>query len=752
MNNPFRQIIDSFKNESLDYRAKLYQIIQIAGVLVCMIVSINSALNGNSLKVVLFTAIGCIILFGSLFLTSVYLRYNIINIVAIIAIFFFFFFLPINFFFAGGYNGSMPYYFFLAIVFTVLLLEGKKALFVALLELAVYIGIFVFAHLYPDLVSSYITDPLNILLVQIVDMTVVGSALAIITYLFFRHYKRKQRELEEAREEALRLSETKNTFLSNMSHEIRTPINVMLGMTEMVLRSSRDETVIEFAQKIKNAGKMLQVLVSNILDVSKIESGLMVLVEDRYPLSALIRELYEFGSESARKEALDFNIVVDENMPRELLGDITRIKQIVSNFLSNAAKYTNVGRITLKFSCKESKKDKEMILCISVKDTGIGIKAENIPILFDSFTRIETTRQYTEGTGLGLAIAKELTERMKGRIYIKSEYGAGSEFWIEIPQGIVNREPVGNWERFICEKKQTAEESFIAPTAQLLVVDDNVENLLTVKALLQRTQIRVDLAESGAKCIEAVEKVDYDVILMDYMMPEMDGIETFRRLKEAFPDFDTPLIALTANAIAGTESRLIDEGFFAYLTKPVQAQKLEETVIKALELRSVDVIRRTICPDNWANAELKAALKQILAPCGISLEQGLENTGGDLALLARLADVFVRNYPISFAQSDIVSEVDSHDYEKLRHLAHSFKSGAGYVGAYYLSSLAERLERACAEGNGRIINLSLQLLCLELESVEKALSAFAGQVHAAEPGTQGRTQGDGSLVFHQYTR
>jgi len=499
---------------------------------------------------------------------------------------------------------------------------------------------------------------------------------------------------------------------------------------------------------------MLQVLVSNILDVSKIESGLMEFVEERYLVSTLIRELHEFGSESARKEKLDFDVAADEDLPKELFGDIRRIKQVVSNFLSNAAKYTNAGLITLKFGFKESEENNITILCISVTDTGIGIKAENIPMLFNSFTRLETTQQYTEGTGLGLAIAKELTERMGGHIYVESEYGTGSEFWMEIPQKIVNKESMGDWECILCEVEETQEESFVAPNARLLVVDDNLENLETIKALLQRTLINVDLAESGEQCLEAVRKEDYDVILMDYMMPEMDGIETYKRLKEEYPYFNTPLIALTANAVVGTESKLLAEGFFAYITKPVQAQKLEEILIAALEFSSVDVIKRSICPKAWATAELNKALAQVLAPHGISLEQGLQNTGGDLVLLARLADVFVQNYPAAFAQICSIKEADSYDYECLRHLSHSLKGGAGYVGAYYLSSLAEGLERACAVKDSRVVKLSLQLLCLELASAEMALSTFAARVHAAEPETQGdgRTQGDNSLVFRRNTR
>ena len=624
----------------------------------------------------------------------------------------------------------------LKIIITILLLQGKTAVVIASIELVFYTGLFVFEYFCPSIIISPDIPPSYILLEKIGSLASVSILLSIITLLFFRLYDQQRLELEEAREEALRLSEVKNAFLSNMSHEIRTPINVMLGMTEMVLRDSHNETVSGYARKIKNAGKMLLGLVSNILDVSKIEAGKFELMEDRYRTSTLIQELFEIGTESVRGRDLVFNIQVDDKLPAELWGDTPRIKQIVSNFLSNATKYTNAGSITLTFSHKESADKHQTVLVISVEDTGSGIEEENLSILFDAFTRIDLpAHRNIDGTGLGLTIAKELTERMNGKIEAKSKYGVGSLFCVEIPQSIVDSKSMGDWRN--SSESNIPEESFIAPDAKILVVDDNLENLQTIKALLRRTLARVDMAKSGPQCLKAVRKTDYHIILMDYLMPDMDGIETFRRLREEFPDFNTPVIALTANAIAGTESKFLAEGFTAYITKPVQAKKLEETLIAGLALTSVSVTKRTIYPQIWVTPALNEALKQDLAPCGVSLEEGLRYSSGDLSLLARTAEVFVRNYPIALVKMREAAEANQIDFEKLRYPAHSLKSAAGFIGASDLSSLARMVEKGCENSDSQMIELILPLLYLKWERTCGALSAFASRVRAAEPGIVG---------------
>jgi signal transduction histidine kinase/DNA-binding NarL/FixJ family response regulator/HPt (histidine-containing phosphotransfer) domain-containing protein len=663
-------------------------------------------------------------------------RYKFASIITIII---FGFINPTLSFLNDGFSGNTGVYSTLfAIIIIFLVFENKKALIFAVMKLIHFIGLTALDLFFPDSISfsdsAELLIPREFWFYQSVSILFSVTVISSLIFLFFRFKNRQELELEAARKEALRLSEVKHIFLSNMSHEIRTPINVMLGMTEMILRDSRDDSISDYAQKIQSAGKMLRVLIGNILDMTRIESGKIELVEDNYRTSALIQELFEIGSASAFGCGLDFKIELDEGLPAELWGDMPRIKQIVSNFLSNAAKYTNYGSITLEFSYKESENENQTILCVSVRDTGIGIKKEELPLLFEAFVRLDShTNRNIDGSGLGLAIAKELAELMKGQVFVESEYGAGSLFWLEIPQKIIDKKPIEDWKTKDNSFDNTPKESFIAPDARILVVDDNIENLQTVKALLKRTLMHVDLAESGPKCLEAVRNTDYHVIIMDQMMPDMDGIETYRRLKEEHPDFNIPVIALSANAIFGAESKFLAEGFSAYITKPVQVPELEEALLAGLVLSSVAVNKITINPQTWVTPELKENLAHELAPGGVSLEEGLRNASGDLLLLARIAEVFIQNYPVSLAQMQKVSGAASSDFEELGHLAHSLKSVAGYVGATNLSFLARRVETGCKVSDSQVIRLAMPLLYLEWERANNGLSSFVEHVCDVEP-------------------
>ena len=559
---------------------------------------------------------------------------------------------------------------------------------------------------------------------QVVLITAFSCGILLMSHFFIS-------DINASREEAIRLSEEKNAFLSNMSHEIRTPINVMLGMTEMILRDCRDVSASEYARKIQNAGKMLQMLVSNILDVSKIEVGRFELVEDRYRTSDLIRELSEIGSEITRSCGLAFIVKVDNRLPTELWGDMPRLKQIVSNFLSNAVKYTKAGLVILEFDRKESENENQTVLLISVKDTGVGIRKEDVPVLFNAFTRLGLPSQRNiDGTGLGLAIAKQLTERMNGQICVESEYGSGSVFWVEIPQRIMDGNPMGDWKHNCNEDVRPSEESFTAPDARILVVDDSIDNLQTIEALLRRTMMRVDLAQSGLQCLEAARKTNYHIILMDHMMPDMDGIETFRRLRAENPNFNTPVIALTANAISGSESKFLAEGFMAYITKPVQVRKLEETLLAGLALACVPVTKRSIDAQTLVTSELKEKLKRDLESYGVSLEEGLKNSSGNFPVLIRMAELFVRNYPASLSEMQNASLDVPHEYERLCYFAHSLKSVAGFVGASGLSSIAEIIEKACLDSDSQTIETGLPFLYLKWDRANIALASFVERIRA----------------------
>jgi len=336
-------------------------------------------------------------------------------------------------------------------------------------------------------------------------------------------------------------------------------------MNEMILRESTSDQIRRYASNIQIAGKTLLSLINNVLDMAKIESGKLELIKENYKTVDLIFDLVVIGRESAARKGLVFQTQVDRNLPSSFFGDSFHIKRIVVNFLSNAVKYTNEGFVTLGFSWKQERD--RALLCISVQDTGIGIDSSDLERLFESFTRGErTAHQVVEGSGLGLAIAKELTELMGGTIHVDSKVGYGSTFTVEIPQIVVDPAPVGQWE---AQQVAVTTEgtSFVAPAARVLVVDDNKENLEVTKTLLKESLVQVDTALSGRQCLALAERRRYDLILMDYMMPDLDGLETLRLLRQR--GIDTPAVAVTANLLPGTKETLLEAGFAAFLGKPV---------------------------------------------------------------------------------------------------------------------------------------------------------------------------------------
>lgn len=393
--------------------------------------------------------------------------------------------------------------------------------------------------------------------------------------------------LEKERQRATLAGEAKTQFLAQMSHEIRTPINTIIGMNEMILRESENETIRGYAENIRNSSRLLMGLVNDVLDFSKIEAGKLDVAEARYSLKDMLAELSGEMRFRAEKKNLKLETQFASDLPLFVRGDELRIRQILLNLLSNAVKYTKEGQIT--FSVWGEEKD-GFCLCASVKDTGIGIRKEDVTRLFDSFQRVEERKnRHIEGTGLGLAITKQLLDVMGGSIAVESEYGKGSCFTISVPQKIDEEADGKNEESaFASEHSTLKEKKLSAPEASVLAVDDNAMNLAVIKALLKRTEMYVDTAMSGSECLELCKHKKYDLILMDHMMPEPDGIETLHLLrKEDGPNRETEVLVLTANAIAGMEEQYKREGFADYLSKPLVVEDLEAVLAKHLPQEKV---------------------------------------------------------------------------------------------------------------------------------------------------------------------
>lgn len=405
-----------------------------------------------------------------------------------------------------------------------------------------------------------------------------------VRYLFSAEEKlRESGELRKAKLAAENANRAKSDFLANMSHEIRTPINSVIGMNEMVLRETKEGNIREYAKNIEYASKSLLSLINDILDFSKIESGKMEIVKGEYELSSFLMNIVSMAQVKAEAKKLKFCTEIDENLPVMLYGDEVRVRQVIENMLSNAVKYTGAGCVTLAVS---SLVEDGFSLKISVRDTGIGIQKEDLEKLFKDFERLDLHRNRSvQGTGLGLAITKRLTEQMGGKISVESIYGEGSCFTVVIPQQVRDARAIGDfretYHKYLAEETKE-KESFTAPGAKVLVVDDNTMNLLVAEKLLARTKVQVTACQSGKECLEWMRREYFDVILLDHMMPEMDGVETLAKSRELTDNLcaDTPVIALTANAIAGAREEYIRAGFHDYLSKPIEPKCLEEMLQK----------------------------------------------------------------------------------------------------------------------------------------------------------------------------
>lgn len=421
---------------------------------------------------------------------------------------------------------------------------------------------------------------------------------------------------EKNRQQAVMAKDAQAKFLASMSHEIRTPINAVIGMNEMILREGDNEAVMEYARNIQSASNMLLGLVNDILDLSKIESGQLELIADNYSLLPLIKDEVLLLNARAVGKPISTHIDINPNLPSMYYGDELRIKQILTNLLSNAVKYTKEGTVSLNVSFKLL--DEETAeLCFKVSDTGVGIKNEDLPKLFDSFARFELNKNRNiEGTGLGLNIAKQLVDLMQGSIMVESEYGKGSTFTVTIPQRIIDKQPVGNIGGSILSIHKLEEKTeilFTAPKASILVVDDNAMNLSVIKALLKRTGIKVDTAISGEECLTLSKLRHYNIILMDHMMPEMDGVETLRRLRtdNSNANQKTTVIVLTANAIAGCREQYMEYGFDDYISKPVQADRLDAILMQYLPEKLVHISGNTKADiKNSVNKSTKEDVKE----------------------------------------------------------------------------------------------------------------------------------------------
>lgn len=705
-------------HSGLPFRVRLFNILASLGFIISLCNGVLSYWNNGDRKLLLINTGIALLSLSLLFYAYYSKKYQRCYFITIVVIFMFLF--PIMFFKSGGYKGGMPSFYIFGILFTIFMLEGWLMFFCVWLELIIYIFTIGIAYYYPDTVIWFQSE--KEIVVDVLTGVVVSSAsLGVAMYLHFRIYKKQQVFLTQAREEAMEANRAKSTFLANMSHEIRTPINVMLGMNEMILRESESREVVQYAKSVEKAGNYLLSLINNILDITRIESKKLDILEEKFSLRQLVQEVCLIGAKQAEAKNLEFVVDVEETLPKYLEGDALHIKQVILNLINNAVKYTKKGKVFLEV-CQEEKQ-----ISFSVKDTGIGIKKEDMEALFDMFMRADIKRHRNiEGSGLGLTIAKELCEQMGGHIQAESIYGKGSNFTVYFPLKDAGTEKIGQWKVVEGEPVQEKRKKFFASEAQILLVDDSEQNIQVITSLLRRTGVQLDTAASGFECIEKVRNKKYHLIFLDYMMPEMDGIETFHRLKKEVNGQSVPVIALTADVSTGIHQHFLSEGFSDYLSKPVMWEKLEELLLQWLPAALVSM--KNGAGEDWNITEKQLLdLKQKLKKWDIELSEGLRLLSGSISQYRKLAELFVEYYMPNkeqLARSFERLQNTQKEIKNMTGLIHTLKSNARAVGAIELYELSFVMEKKGKIQDVNYINKAIPLLFFEWERAVQGICFF----------------------------
>ena len=534
--------------------------------------------------------------------------------------------MPFSYVNSGGIRGGYSLWFLFCVVYITMTVKGKLRYFYHAASVLTAGILYYREYTEPDFVSGIGSDA-EMFLANMISLVLLGILISVMISYSIRAYREESRLANEQKKEIDELNKAQNRFFSSMSHEIRTPINTIIGLNEMILREDISDEVAEDADNIRAASKMLLNLINDILDMSKFESGQMKITPVEYGIGDMLSDIVGMLWIRAKEKGLEFHIDVDPELPSRFIGDEVRIKQILINLLTNAVKYTKEGSVTLSVQFTQ-KGPGSALLTFSVSDTGMGIKKESIPHLFSAFRRVdEEKNRYIEGTGLGLSIVKQFVELMGGTIKVNSVYTQGSTFVIELPQEIADERAVGNMNieaRHTMNHRVSYTAEFEAPEARVLAVDDNEANLLVVRKLLRDTKVQLDTAVSGREALARTLNTDYHVILMDHMMPEMDGIECLHQIRSQAGGSSraAKIIALTANAGSDNQALYRREGFDGYLLKPVSGNQLETALMRALPADLVHASDGTLAAAAASASDIRTQRQRI--PLIISTESVCE--------------------------------------------------------------------------------------------------------------------------------
>lgn len=585
---------------------------------------------------------------------------------------------------------------FLAAAVVVSLYQKMELNIFMLISTIVYYLYMVLAGRYISQTGSFDVSEtiLNLLII------LIGSLMLLVVIAW---NKQLQVRLKQKAEEAETAANSKSAFLANISHEIRTPLNAILGMNELVLRESRQPHIKEYAMYIKNSGKSLLTIISDILDLSKIESGKVYLVNENYSLSSLVEDVERSIQKRIMEKGLELKIYVEPELHENLKGDEVRIKQIIMNLLTNAVKYTEKGEVRLYIT--GTVVDNKQDLTIEVSDTGIGMRSEDMDKLFTNFERLDLKRNRSvEGTGLGLPITKNLLVAMGGDITVSSVYGEGSTFTATVGQEIVNEEQIGDYRKKYKEKlhhEVRYHESFHAEDARILVVDDNEVNLKIVVGLAKNTKLQIDTALSAAEGLKLIRQHSYQLLLIDHMMPEMDGIEMLQHVKTMDGGIykDIPAVAITANALSGAKQTYLDAGFCGYLSKPIDPERFEQIIKDNLPQEYV-----TECGDGNGDTATEGQetdgtsdpkQEEEWSIPGIDIAKALSYIGGSRELYISLLQTYLDGSEERIRKlEECKNKEDIFNYDIT---IHGLKGISASIGADSMAIAAAGLEEACKD-------------------------------------------------------